>query len=587
MIKLDEIINFIVPAFFLPDSFLVFSEDVLQSVFFTTIFSLFIVTLISVLINAKNNSWDKKWYTQDKNKKFNAEYITVDEVSQAAETKSEKLANAMPSILLTIGLLGTFIGLGIALDKASSILASTGGVDNTENQMIQLMAMLDGLGAKFKTSTWGLTAFILLKFLLSFIGYEDKRLEWAANKVKEELDKINKDKKLESELKNNEFSNQMSTLSSTITQALLETQSQNKRQFVVLSEFTKDLVNDNRTENTQQAVRFSENTTNKKDNNAYLVAAINNRFNKLIAVMDSHQEVSQLLQKENIAQNKDVRDAMVGFIEENKQVIGALSESASKMSGAATNMGQSASQLEIVISNLRTDMEGVISLLKNDLSNSITDMNSSFSENMGDMTNGLQNTISDMNSSFKVNISEMSVNLKGATEDISDAVKSLSSSVEKTMSEVTSTIKKSMDLQTNAQSAFTQSTVSLNGYVVEMTGLVEKLSGDIMSGLNAVSSSNRNMIGLTKKVEDVFSNLDALSALNNSLKSLDKTLMLRKDIDFTPVLAHKTQHHNELLLKIENLIKSTAEAKDNISKELIRALKYKSSNDFKPATQEA
>lgn len=640
MISFDGIVNFIVPAFFLPGSFLNFSDDILQTVFFTTIFFLFIVTLLTVLINAKEGNWNKKWYKQGKNKRFNAEYITVGEVSEAAETKSEKLANAMPSILLTIGLLGTFIGLGIALDKASAILANTEALDNTENQMIQLMAMLDGLGAKFKTSTWGLSAFILLKFILSFIGYESKRLEWSANKVKEELDSIQKNEKEERTLRDTDLSSQLNLFFSKITQALLDSQSENKTQLVNIANFTREVVSAVKSENLQQSERFEKNimiandryeslevflsnifneiksesalqasrfdryVSSSNKNTTILFDAVNESVNRLIVTTNKHQEVNESLQNENIAQGKDVRDSMLSFIEKNEKVVNALSTAATNMSGAATEMGQSATemgksatQLEIVISNLRTDMEGVIGLLKNDLSASIADMNKSFSENMGSMTSDLQETITDMNKSFKFNISEMSGNLKDATEDISDAVKSLSASVEKTMSEVTKTINESMDLQAKAQkessdlqvraqSVFTESTDNLNRYILEMTGLVNKLSGDIVNGLNAVSTSNRSMVGLTKKVEALFEALDGFSNLNKTLEGLVETLKLEMNIDFTSLLARKTQHHTELLFKIEQLIKSTDDVKDNISDKLITALQYRKASESESATQE-
>lgn len=630
MIGLDEIVSFITPSFLMPSSFLKFGDDLLQTVFFTLIFILFFATIIAVLRNAKEESWEKKWYKKDSNKRFNVEYITVEEVNEAVETKSEKIAGSMPGILLTIGLLGTFVGLGIALDKASSILAGSNSIENADDQITHLMAMLDGLGAKFKTSTWGLSAFILLKFTLSFIGYESKRLEWSTNKVKEGLDAVHDVKREEFSLREVEFSNQLKQLTEKITDAVLETKVENKKQLIEVSEITRELVSNIQSENLNQSKRFeinlekaaanhlsmstlfssnfkeliqhyraenislksileegitrsaAQNEKNfkiisdiahqmKSENKlrsekldkhlavnsegfASLAKHINNAVHKTIELLNTQHKNNQSLQKEIVLQNKDVRDAMMQFIEKNKEVVNALSTSAANMSGAAETMGQSATQLEGVISNLREDMEGVINLLKNDLSNSVTDMNTSFSQNMSDMTSSLNLTIDDMNASFKSNITRMSNDLEGATKDISTAVHDLSSSVNKTMTEVTQTIEKSMDLQTRAQSVFIESTDSLNSYVNEMTGLVNKLSGDIVAGLNAVSTSNRSVAVLTRQLDELFKKssvgidkLSELSEIKDKFKDVVEALKLDLKVDLEPVLMSTKKQHDEIL----------------------------------------
>jgi len=86
----------------------------------------------------------------------------------------------MPGMLLILGLLGTFLGLGLALDKASTILQNSGGasVGAMGSAMQDLTSMMQGLGTKFKTSTWGIIAFILLKIWESINGFEDRRLIW-------------------------------------------------------------------------------------------------------------------------------------------------------------------------------------------------------------------------------------------------------------------------------------------------------------------------------------------------------------------------------------------------------------------------
>ena len=90
----------------------------------------------------------------------------------------------MPGILLILGLLGTFLGLGIALNKASTILLEANAGGGMDNAMANLMGMMEGLGTKFKTSTWGIMAFLLIKAWSARNGYEERRLRWCVGKMK-------------------------------------------------------------------------------------------------------------------------------------------------------------------------------------------------------------------------------------------------------------------------------------------------------------------------------------------------------------------------------------------------------------------
>ena len=260
-------------------------------------------------------------------------------------------------------------------------------------------------------------------------------------------------------------------------------------------------------------------------------------------VGEQHKETAQLLQ-DNVAQSVQTRNAMVDFIHKNEETVVRLGKAAEGMSRAASTMGTSASQLQTVIDSFRQNMEEVISLMKKDLNSTISNMNTSFSQNMTKMSDNLKSSIGDMSTSFKKNMSEMSKGLGEATHDISNAVTSLSTSVDKTMNEVTATIGQSMELQTKAQKVFTQSTNTLNEYIEEMTGLVNKLSGDITGGLKAVSESNRQVIGLGKQIKlssedltqtvgnvfnDLSQNLDALNCLKPTLENLANGIVLQKE----------------------------------------------------------
>ena len=140
----NSIINFLFPSFN--------AEEILSVVFFLIIWSIFFITIIRVYLHARPENWQKNWFEEDETTaKLDPEHSSIEDISHTVSTPAERWADVAPGIILIIGLLGTFIGLGLALDKASSILSgiNTAGMDNAMNQ---LMGMMEGLGTKFKTS---------------------------------------------------------------------------------------------------------------------------------------------------------------------------------------------------------------------------------------------------------------------------------------------------------------------------------------------------------------------------------------------------------------------------------------------------
>lgn len=192
MTELHEISSFLLPG-----------SDPLPWVFLVAMASLTAWTIGGVVINAKRQKWEGRWNGGGGLKgraldRLDAEFGSVTDISYAVATRSEKLADIMPGILLVLGLLGTFIGLGIALNKASMILAHAGanGAGAPVGDMSELTGMMQGLGIKFKTSTWGIMGFLLLKMVFWWNDFEERRLRWAIGKMKEEMD-LSRDQKSE------------------------------------------------------------------------------------------------------------------------------------------------------------------------------------------------------------------------------------------------------------------------------------------------------------------------------------------------------------------------------------------------------
>lgn len=411
-----EILSFLLPFHLSP-----FKLDVLPSIFFFVIWGLFFYTIFRVYQTAKPENWEHNWYGGNKNnqsKKLDAEHGSVMEISEAVATPSEKLADIMPGMILIIGLLGTFLGLGLALDKASSILTGANALSNMDASMANLMQMLEGLGTKFKTSTWGLLAFILLKVILSKNGYEERRLRWSIEKVKSELDIVRDQKLQEERNNNNNLIECMQSIAMQFEQTVQKNQAANQDQLKQLTHHTQDTIKTiqlshdehlkqlhlNNQENIRalasQSSLIKELTEeNQKHHIIYLeqigkflllfeknsedrAALLNQKFGVLIQQSDKllqlikgqHQETKDLL-TENVAQSIETRAAMVEFIAKNEETVVKLGKAAEGMSQAASTMGASATQLQAVIDSFRSNMEDVISLMKEDLNSTISNMN--------------------------------------------------------------------------------------------------------------------------------------------------------------------------------------------------------------------
>ena len=359
-----EIINFLLPIHFSP-----FRIDLLPLIFFLVIWGLFIFTIVQVYRKAKPENWENNWYGGDVDNTANdldAEHGSVMDISNAVATSSERIADIMPGMILIIGLLGTFLGLGLALDKASGILTGANAMSNMDASMTQLMGMMEGLGTKFKTSTWGLLAFILLKVILSKNGYEERRLYWSIEKVKGELD-LTREKQL------------------------LVEQEHNQKIVNAIETLTKHYLMDNSSQKIIDAIQLSHN-----ENKSFL--------------------------NDLVIHGRNSSEAMIRFIERNEATVDILGQSAAGMSQAAKDMGDSATHLQGVIDSFRTNMQDVVNLMKKDLNSTIKGMNESFSKNMSSMSQGLNTATQDISNAVNSLSSNVDETMKSVTSTINESM---------------------------------------------------------------------------------------------------------------------------------------------------------------------
>lgn len=172
--KFIDILTFLVPS------------DLFQIFFLLLLMASAIITIVLVHVNGTPLIWQERWENKNQKLTLDVEHGSVLEMSQAIATTPERVAGIMPSLLLVVGLLGTFIGIGIALNSASAILASVKS-SSMDQTMTELMYMMQGLGTKFKTSTWGIIGYLGFKAWETMNNFEEKRLRWCIEKMNQQI----------------------------------------------------------------------------------------------------------------------------------------------------------------------------------------------------------------------------------------------------------------------------------------------------------------------------------------------------------------------------------------------------------------
>lgn len=210
----NEIIDFLSPS----------PSHPIEVVFFSIILGGALLSLIASELSGRRAAWERNWQGSKHSSALDIEHGSIGELSQAVATLAERIASSIPGLLLIFGLLGTFLGLGLALDKASNILqGSDESLNAMSSSLSQLTGMMQDLGTKFKTSTWGIIAFIALKLWESARwSAENRRTTWCLRQMKGDIDQGRRQQALEREARNVQAREELQTLGQRLVEALAE-----------------------------------------------------------------------------------------------------------------------------------------------------------------------------------------------------------------------------------------------------------------------------------------------------------------------------------------------------------------------------
>jgi hypothetical protein len=429
-------------------AFLLPGNNLVQLVFGLTMLVLTVWSIAGVLIYARPQTWARKWQNHAESNafEFDADHGSINELSEAVASRAEKLADMMPGILLILGLLGTFLGLGVALNDAAVLLAHPPGDSAaTADTMSGLTHMMSGLGTKFKTSTWGIISFLVLKAFSALCQYDEKRFQWCVDKFNQTLALSRTTRREQEEKYQDRLVGAIEALGERVIATVEE---QSRQQGAGQAQILASLAGLG--ESSAAAARSSENMQRLFDVN-------------LEAQLAALHSVADHTQK--------TRSALEGFIDANSANIEAMRDAGVRMSDGADGVAASAKALLEGVEGFKRDVASVLSTMQEDLSGNIAEMNASFQQNMSGMTDKLATV----------------------TTRIKDAVTALDQSVSTTMAEIRSTMETASENQNDAIREFEECSTEIQRITGKVQVAIENVAGSIKNGLASVADAGMRM----------------------------------------------------------------------------------------------
>ncbi|MDO8048970.1 hypothetical protein O3301_10895 [Janthinobacterium sp. SUN211] len=487
---------------------------------FATVFMLAVVCVpMAVARSARAGRWQRNLTRLDAEDGAPLAYGSADELSTAVATPAERWADMLPGLLLVFGLLGTFIGLGLALVEAAGALAPG------QDALNSLTPIMNSLGSKFKTSTWGILAFLVLKVWFMLKPYEEVRHAWAASELKQITGRLAELQRLERDKERTQMIDAIAQSGSTVAAeqrtAAQRAEQQHAQSLAVLQEL---LLSNERGLQAAQAgsalqlqalERIVERLDASQQGQQALLSPI-----EVIAGHAKVQSEQALLQNTRLGElaehTQASRAAMEGFVRSVSENISEMAVAAKSMSVAAQLAGNASTELGSVIEEFRNTMSSVLASLRTEL----------------------KATIDDMGATFTTNMTTMAADLSTATTQIERVIGELSNGVTTTLNTLHTMGEDTRKRQESAQATFAASGDALNGKVHAMTEFVSAMQESIEKGLNAISTSNTRMMQYAKRFEasdERAANLvdkvgELVVAVKDSSASLDRNATLGDEL---------------------------------------------------------
>ncbi len=524
----SEVISFILPQM----------DDLIQVSFLTIIVVTMIATIFSAWKYANESSWEKKWNRgtpNDASDDLGIEHGSVTDLWHAVATASEKVSEVMPGMLLVIGLLGTFLGLGLALNKASSILGQADAMSAgaAADSMGHLMGLLQGLGTKFKTSTWGITGFVLLKVWSEAMRYDEKRLAWVIGKVKTELEKQKREVKAADQKKREELHAQIESTAHQVVDGLADQVGKMLDQKMAMHAQLLQHLEGQRADFGNLMAEISTKSDTIANGQSVQTEKLQTQAKEIYAQLFQRMDDQHKVLTDLNTEMRATKDSMQHFTLGTQGVVQQMANAAEQMADGAGDIGKAAERMA-----QGADKVGVAG---QQLVGAIDEFKNQFTTVLDDVRKDLGKSIHDMSTQAASTLEKGSTQLSDATREISTALGVLSEDVKATMTEVKDSIGEALKIQQKAATEFTLSTGSLNENITATTNIVGELASPIKEGLRSVSDTGQHMRSVGK--------------------SLDKSLLIMQDVvtklELIPAalkpISELSDHHQQMISALEPL----------------------------------
>jgi len=431
----DELIQFLLPSL----------GDPLQIAILGIISIAMAVTMGCTHWRANSRSWERKWArgTDTKQDDLDIEHGSVTDLWHAVATVPEKLSEVMPGMMLVVGLLGTFLGLGLALNHASNILSEANSIANS---MGDLTGLLQGLGTKFKTSTWGITGYIVLKVWSEAFRFEEKRLTWVISKVKAEIERKKKDVAQVQKQQSDEFRSLIQATSTAIVGGISHALDRNA--VTTIAGISKSLHEASASISTQICNALAAAHAHSQQHLNGIAAAINKHVGASIESATTHTRVNLesgivkldsslgLLLTQSIETQKVISIFTVGI----NSIVDRLSSAAQSMTTGANSVAESANHLKMTVQDFGEKFESVLDDVQNELKSAITDTSRQAAMTLREGTDKLEaatnqifNALYSLSSDLKETLHQVDASLSGALKDQESLLKKMTFDIERTL----------------------------------------------------------------------------------------------------------------------------------------------------------
>lgn len=497
---------------------------------------------------------------------------SLDNIKAEVATKLEGVLSAVPSIILVYGLLGTFLGIGLALNEASSILSSAGDVGNSgvgEDTIQKIGGLLNGLGAKFKTSTWAIISYIILNIWFETIGsFETKRNQWVLSQVieiKRYLSEVESQNNYSHKNNMYDFWSDSKTLKDTIIRSAKESSEE------ILITLRDAITAINKTSEQLSLINNAnlEMIENVQSGNALqqqLLGTVINEQIKIGTILTNNFEV----QHQQYTSTKELNEIHLKMVQENHMVIVDM-------------QNQSLQNQNMTIAKLSSCHEEIIPLIKKgnllieDVSSEVFKTNQyqeklvtsiSGIENAGNIMTEAANKFSSQSENLARSIIQFSDNTEKTLLNIEKSINSSVENLSLKMQDVNNELNNSIHLMTNDLKAITdEMSVTFNDANTKLNSSITELNIDIKNTLSLVSTElGKSINGMSTQMEDIIKQTSTeLNEANEKLNQSINTMSDSIDSTMTGISENLNSSINQMsdsMLGVNKQLKTSIEEMD-------------------------